>query len=377
MLNKYLSGAIPQMIERGRTLIACIPRDLPRDYDALRKTCKDKVNSLIDALQILKGSASNISCPEDLRIFKRIVAEMDLLETVGVAALNRASSEDHRLNVLIEKITREIEYPLLTPTVTTLSQQYFCIYRQLNLLCIPLIEGKFLLHLPDLYHELAHPFFTEKNDPLLEPFQESYKEAIVQVLTHFEDEKNKAEYRRGPKQLYELLHNWQLCWMKFWLEEFFCDLFAVYTLGPAFVWSHLHLAIKRGGNPHELAYMRSSSHPCDHARMQVMLYALKLSGFESDVKEVQNQWSQFLEQISARPEPEYHRCYPVNLLENIADHALIAVTEVQAQIVTPGTQRPINALLNQAWQEFWKNPINYVDWEKQAIEMLMSELGES
>ena len=28
----------------------------------------------------------------------------------------------------------------------------------------------------------------------------------------------------------------EIAWVKYWMVEFFCDLFAVYTLGPAFVW---------------------------------------------------------------------------------------------------------------------------------------------
>ena len=51
MLDQYLAGAIPQMIERGRVLTASIPRDLPRDYDALRTTCKQQVDESIWLLQ--------------------------------------------------------------------------------------------------------------------------------------------------------------------------------------------------------------------------------------------------------------------------------------------------------------------------------------
>ncbi len=373
MLYDYLAGAIPQMIERGRVLTASIPRTLPRDYDALRVMCKQRVDEAIQDLKMLQSLVGDTFGAEHLRIFKRIVAEMDDLETVGITALNRASNEDHQVNVLISRITREIQYPRLTPIVTTLSQNYFCIYPAFNLLCIPLIEGKFLLHLPDLYHELAHPFFIEKNDPVMEPFQHRYEDAIVKVLSHFEEEKAKAEHRRGPRHLYDLLHTWQKSWIKFWMEEFFCDLYGVYTLGPAFVWSHLHLAIKRGGDPHELTLLRVTSHPCDHARMTAMLHALKLSGFQEVAKQIQQKWSEFLEQIAAQPEPEYHRCYPSNLLEALTYHAWESVKDIQARIATPTTQDPIHTLLNQAWQQFWQNPVMYVDWEKQAVETLLAE----
>ncbi len=297
---------------------------------------------------------------------------MDYLETVGIAALNRASNDDHYLNAIISKVSQEIKYPRLTPIVTTLSQSYFCIYPSLNLLCVPLVEGRFLLHLPDLYHELAHPFFKEKNDPVLEPFQARYMDAVFEVLNHFEEEKYKAEYRRGPRTLCDLLHTWQRSWIKFWVEEFFCDLYGVYTLGTAFVWSHLHLSIKRGGDPYEVS-SRVTSHPCDHARMMIMLHALHLIGFQDMAQQIQQKWSEFLNHISVSPEPEYYRCYQTDLMEKLAEYALEAVKQIQSRIATPTTQDSIHTLLNQAWEEFWQNPLTYVNWEKKKIEVLSAE----
>ena len=239
-------------------------------------------------------------------------------------------------------------------------------------MCIPLIEGKFLLHLPDLYHELAHPFFTEKNDPVLELFQAVYLDAVMHVLSHFEEEKLKAKERRGPN-FYDILHAWQNSWIKYWLEEFFCDLYGVYTLGPAFVWSHLHLAIKRGTDPFELSFMRATSHPCDHARMIAMLHALKLSGFYDSAERIQLQWGEFLEDISATEEPEYHRCYPNHLINTVADYAWDAVKDIKARIATPVVNDPVHTLLNQAWDQFWKNPSGYVEWEKREVERLLTK----
>lgn len=369
MLKGYLAGAIPQMIERGRVLTNSIPRDLPRDYDALRATCKKYVDESILALQSLENQAFS---PEHLRVFKRIVSDMDLIETVGIAALNRVSELDHQLNVLIDRIAREINYPRLIPTVTTLSQSYFCIYPSFNLMCIPLIEGKFLLHLPDLYHELAHPLFVEKNDPLIELFQNHHRDALIHVFNHFEEEKLKAEERRGP-DIYDMLSAWQTSWIKFWVEEFFCDLYGVYTLGPAFVWSHLHLSIKRGTDPHELSLIRSTSHPCDHARMTAMLYALEISGFHEAAVRIQLLWKEFLGDISAIEEPEYHRCYPSNLINVVVECAWDAVKDINARIATPSSDDPMHILLNQAWDQFWRKPSDYVEWEKVKVDLLLTE----
>jgi hypothetical protein len=372
MLDKYLAGIIPQAIERGRVLKAIIPRDLPKEYTALRVSCNHKIDEYIRGLQYLQSSINPNLVQEQLRTFKRLVSDLDAIETVGITALSRACSEDHKINSLTARITQEIKYPLITPVVTTLSQSYFCIYPSLGLLCIPLLEGKFLLHLPDLYHELAHPFFTEKNDPVIEPFQYRFEDAIVEALTHFEQEKLNAEVSRGPQQLYDLLHSWQRSWIRYWMVEFFCDLYAVYTLGAAFVWSHLHLAIERGSDPYQVPF-QVTSHPCDCARMAAMLHALNLLGFEEKASEIELTWNEFLSQIEAQPEPEYYRCYPADLIKIIAERALDASKEINSRIVTPNTSDPFHNLLNRAWDRFWQDPLTYADWEKQEVQKILPD----
>jgi len=60
-------------------------------------------------------------------------------------------------------------------------------------------------------------------------------------------------------------------WAKYWLTEFFCDLFAVFCVGPAFVWSHLHLAMKRRGDPYTTPDFSATMHPADDAREALRL----------------------------------------------------------------------------------------------------------
>jgi hypothetical protein len=375
-MDEYLQGAVAQLIERGRVLTAKIPRNLPRDYDTLAQTARQKINDQLDSLKQLSESPifkKPSHRRERLRLFKRIVAEMDLIETTAIAALDRAKADDHRLNALLERITLEIRFPLVTPVMTTLSQQYFHIYPDLNLLCVPLTEGQFLLHLPDLYHELAHPLLLEQNDPLVEPFQEHFIAALKDVLKYVGDEQTKEDRRfNGPVQLQLFLRVWEKAWVKFWMTELFCDLFATYTLGPAFAWSHLHLVAKRGANPFEIPFSGSSSHPADDARMRAMLCALRITGFSEESLQILRRWQAFLAQSGVKAEPEYHRCYPETILQTIAEHARQGLAETQIRIATPRIADPIHSLLNGAWDMFWKAPDTYVAWEKKAITELFS-----
>ena len=140
-MNDYFAGSVSQLIERARLLRTKVPRNLPRDYDTLAQACRDQINDLLALLRSLLENTmyrEERYQPERLRLFKRLVADLDIIETVGIAALDRAKDDDHKLNDLLERITREINYPLVTPVVTTLSQQYFHIMTELRLLCVPL-----------------------------------------------------------------------------------------------------------------------------------------------------------------------------------------------------------------------------------------------
>jgi len=375
-MDEYLRGASAQLIERGRVLTAKIPRDLPRDYDTLAQTARQKISAQLNSLKQLVDSPifkKSSHSRERLRLFKRIVAELDIVETIAIAALDRAKPDDHRLNVLLERIALEIRFPLVTPVITTLSQQYFHIYPDLNLLCVPLTEGQFLLHLPDLYHELAHPLLLEQDDPLIESFQEHFIDALKDVLKYLGDEQSKEDRRRGPVQLQFFLRAWEKAWIKLWMSELFCDLFAIYTLGPAFAWSHLHLAAKRGGSSFEVPLSASSSHPADDARMRTMLFGLNIAGFEAESEQIRSRWQSFLAESGAKPEAEYHRCYPDSILKTIAEHARQGLIGTQLRIANTNTTDPIHSLLNEAWRIFWQAPDLYVTWEKSAV----SELFES
>jgi len=373
-LNDYFNGSIMQLIERARLLRAKVPRALPRDYDTLAQSCRDQLNTLLVQLRSLLEEPmyrEKRYQSERLRLFKRIIADLDIIETVGIAALDRAKDDDHKLNDLLERITREIAYPLVTPVVSTLSQQYFHIRPGLNLLCVPLTEGRFLLHLPDLYHELAHPLLVELDDPIVEPIQVALCCAIHDALGYVSGELAKEDRRRGPEQPRFMLRRWEIAWVKYWMVELFCDLFAVYTLGPAFVWSHLHLAAKRGEDPFHVSITMISSHPADNARMRAMLFALCDSGFLMEATTINGRWHELLKQTGAKPEPEFHRCFPDDLLRKVTRHARCGVEAVGCRLATPTTSDPIHMALNAAWSQFWSNPDGFVEWERESVARLM------
>jgi hypothetical protein len=236
----------------------------------------------------------------------------------------------------------------------------------LNLLCVPLTEGRVLLHLPDLYHEIAHPLLRAVNNPVVEPFKHAHDQVMQAALTYLDGELRAQERRRGPAQMLHTLECWVRSWVS-WSIEFLCDLFAAFTVGPAFAWSHLHLAIKRGSDPYAVPFYAPTSHPPDAARMSVVLKALARCGFTAEVVDVEERWQEFVALLGTKAEPEYCRCFPNQLLDEMCRAAQEGVAGIGCRIASPLSRETVYGVLNQAWSEFWRDPAGYGAWEQTAV----------
>ncbi len=377
-MKDYLTGVINEMIERARMLKMEIPRhDLKPDFSTLAQSTRDEIDRIITQLSYLLENLTLLdsnSISLYLRGFRGSVGDLDLVENICVAALNRANDNDTYLNQLVRNICSNIKYPLLPPVVSCLSNlKYYHIYPEFNLLCVPLLEHRFLLHLPDLYHELAHPLISNKNDPLTELFTIALVRFINEAHSYIEEEFVKERRRNGPREFQMMLEVWRYTWLH-WAEELFCDLFAIFTLGPAFAWSHLHLTVKRNGNPYFFPKYERSLHPPDHARMTAMLLALRYIDFEAQANKIEEKWKTFLNVCGAKKEPEYNRAFPERLLEQCVVRAFEGTTSMKCRIVNEKTHDRIHTLLNTAWQKFWDDPTTYTVWEEEEVSKLRNEI---
>ncbi len=372
-MNDYYQGAIKQLIKRGRWLLSLIPRGLPREFLLLEQTCRERLRVVLDELNALASERNMTKTefqPVRLRRYRRAIEEMDLVEMICLPALARAQDPDKHLNRLVERIRAEIRYPLLPPVVSPLSQSYFHSFPNFNLLLVPLSEGNFLLHLPDLYHELAHFLFVNEYDECALVFQTRMGEVLDEVRAYFSEEEEKENLRRAPEHFIFYLHKWTTLWHLNWGIEFFCDMFATFTLGPAFVWSHLHLCATRGEDPFHVPTFGSATHPAESARMTVMLEALRHVGFADAAADIEWRWGELIAAAGASPEPEYHQCYPLRLIKTIVEKAFAGVSEIGCRVAEPRTSDIVHDTLNNAWREFWRAPDNFAEWEQSAIEVL-------
>src|SRR5437879_3017112 len=371
-MHQYFEGATRQLEGRVRHLIGTIPRNLDRDLDALIDRCRERLGQVAQGFADIREN-SDFKLPQNqgvrLRIFRRLVTELDQLESIPVAALRRWSDTDRRLNRLIEMISREISYPLTTPVVSATSQSYYHIYPRYHLVLVPPAEGLFLLHLPDLYHELAHPILESLRDPKIEPLQKAQFEALTKALEYVDGEEKKQRGRVTPNAFILQLRSWSNCWDS-WITELFCDLYAVYTLGPAYVWGHYHLCATRGGDPFQVPAVGTITHPPDAARMYSQLVGLVMLGFGTERAEIEANWRKLLATNGDVQTPDFNRCFPDALLSEITAIAFRGMKAIDCRRATPTTNDEVHMTLNEAWRQFWGDPVDYPGWESSAASRL-------
>jgi len=365
-VNKYLNGTILEMLERAKTLKTKIPTiDLPECFHQLAINCSNEIDSFILTLEGFINDPkyqvkANLS--RKLIDFQEEIQYFDYLENKIIAPLHRWKEDDVKFTKLIQKVCKEINFPLIPPVASRLSQEYYCIDTKFNHMRVPLLEAEYLLHMPDLYHELSHSLIASRNNPNVTEFQIALGEFIDITDTYCQAEITNYRRNNGESEArkMEIFNN---SWIS-WSIELFCDLFAVYTLGPAYAWANLHLCVKRGGNPYETPIYHPNSHPADNARMKAILIGLELIDYKKESKSINNYWDKYLEICSSNIDANYKIAFPNELLNKCAVIVLEATKKINCKIANPKLRNEVFTLLNIAWEKFTNDPIEYIGWEK-------------
>ncbi|NEQ53932.1 MAG: hypothetical protein F6K11_28015 [Leptolyngbya sp. SIO3F4] len=368
-------GTIYEMLERAKRLkekMQGANQDI--HFNQLSLITSKDIDEAINQLQNLQSDVQQngeTNLRGFLRRLKDSISQLDYLENWPVAALNRQNPDDASLNSMIIKICREIQFPLTPPVASCMSQQYYFIIPKCNLMCVPLLESDFLLHIPDVYHEFGHLVIDTINNPKVGSFRKKLGRFIGISKVHFQNEI--ATQRRKSSQIqskFHHLHNWKDCWAEFWSIELFCDLLAVYCSGPAFGWAHLHLSIKRGGDPFHVPLYSQSEHPADDVRMSAILKALELIGFSQEADAIKEKWEAYIKLSSFSKSPEYYHAYPKGLIEQSVVLALEATKSTKFTLASNDNSGEIYCLLNKAWELFLHSPDKYTIWERQQRKSL-------
>jgi len=379
-MKDYLESLIVEQINRALALKKKI--HYPLDYSeltGLAERCTSILDSQILVLKELQKELKNRE-ENDLRdIFREMrvcTRATAWIEYYGIPALYYQTPEIGFLNKLMFRVHKEIKLPLPPPAVCCIATEHYYLNLFTNVIFAPLSESEFLLHLPDLYHELGHYVLENRESELrLKAIKDNFDLAFSKVTDYYNDLVKSKRREFGPEEIPMMIERIHSQW-KAWINEFFCDLFALYTVGPAYVWAHLHLIVKKSDDIHELSIFRQT-HPSDESRMRILLHGLRNLGFKEHVKNITSRWSE-VAKFWGKPQIEYQYAYPEHLLSEIAKLTLNALEQsgfsiISHEALANDEENKIRAMLNEAWQSFWKDePEKFRNWEEKTVQELKS-----
>ncbi|MFW6122101.1 MAG: hypothetical protein ACOC80_14565 [Petrotogales bacterium] len=376
-MKDYLKSLIAEQINRGMVLKSYIPHPLNyTELSSLADRCCRKIDENIDYLRYLNeelATRENEDIRDIFRQYRRCAREIELVESYGIQVIHSETEKLGYLNKLIFKIHNEINLPLNPPCVSCISTKYFYYQPFTDVIFLPIGESDFLLHIPDILHELGHEVIQYKDKQLkLEGVKKSYNESIGLITEHYRELLKSKMRQTGPEDIPLIIRHIHSQWKDYWIEEIFADLLAVFTLGPAYVWSHLHLTAKKSRNVYDFSTILPREHPSDDARLKMMLIALKLLGFEDISQDIKTKWDKLPVVSNINPNKFYHFAYPNELMEDIVKILLKGVTDSNFSIIDPKKLSELEddsiiSILNQSWEKFWNEPDTYRDWEREVI----------
>jgi hypothetical protein len=372
MLESYIQGAATQLVQRASALKILIPRPPKPEFQVLATRCSQEIDAAVKELKFIRDNPVQKK-PElastRLRQFRRVSSWIDRIENEAIAAIARADAGESKIHALLFKMTSEINYPIEPPTISLLSQQYFYVNCDFCLLCMPLTELHYLLHLPDIYHELSHPLFRNENDVRVRAWLAAFSRTVDAINEHLTCQIIEAESSHTPQYLKKALLMALLSWKSRWAEEIFCDLFALFSVGPAYAWSHLHLHARCGNTPF-LMPEQGHTHPADDARMTALLEGLALVNEQHAAATIEDKWHELLFYSGQKEPAEFHRFYPRAIIRLFAEEAYKGFTTMGCKPWTAQNSGRVRETLNAGWQQFWIDPKNYTDWETKAVAAL-------
>ena len=378
-MQQQFTNSIKEAIERARIIKSKIDyRQIDSSFRPLATICCDRIDKIIENLVALIDQCNiEIIEREDIFSFQSYYSELDYIENLGVLAITRPKKGDVVLTRVVEKICDEINYPIFPPVVSSISQSYYQICTDLNLLLVPLVESDSLLHLSDIYHELCHAVIRNRNDTKTFDFTKELVKLKRDINAFFEKEIQDRIYKGGTSEL--LLRNlkvWKSNWIRYWAEEIFCDLFGVFAIGPAYLLSHLHLSLKFQDDLLYVPQLSDHTHPSDHARMMAQLEGLRLMGYNDEANVINDRWNKLVDILSNSelPSNDFYFAYPDIIIQQAVVRAFEGYNAIGCKIYDDNAQS-VGKIINETWDEFLNRTSNVIPLLNQKLEMLKLHSG--
>jgi hypothetical protein len=374
MPSQFFSGQVHLLLKRSLTLIQRLG-SLPH----LPAELQPHVAELSFTLNRIKVAIENLLNDPDFAApsllvnqfdsYKRLAELLNTFEWHPLALLDHYNDRDLFFYRFSKLFCEQIQYPYPPPLLSAHSNEYFSSVPPTNLISVPMAEDDHLLALPDYVHELGHLIYHHV-----------WKKLLAQFIPHLQkyvDEQKLKTSSQAAKTYEDKLQLLEQSWLQRYAIEFFCDVFASYVVGAAYGWSHLRLVLSTQTELYRPSFGDTATHPADEARMRIILMTLERMGYEDAADALKRRWDALTTIFIAKPDGEYHFCYPDKVLVKFSE---LVTAQCQELDLLPFFDQPTDdknlpRLMLEAWDQFHADPAAYAGWETTKVAALKSLLS--
>ena len=291
-----------------------------------------------------------------------------------IAGLKCQVPHGRQVRKVLLRLCQRLRLDWIEDILTCLHRDMAVLAEYRGLFTIPVFFGppylfETILEAPGIYHEFGHSVFAR---------DDIFRQDLSTVVkTHFAHLKQQnAPISPDQKVLRDKeLDGAAASWGGLWLAEIFCDLFAIYVCGPAYLALMVDLGRARGAPPFTLT---SNSHPPNGARVLASYLALTDQQRQHPtVQKIYAAWQNFTNSFT--PGQDYRLRCSEELLRSLTQkvHALLAqyLPDVPRYAKTPTDLAaarnvqagiPLEELINAGVSILFEAPDEFAAWQKSA-----------
>lgn len=295
--------------------------------------------------------------PQHAALLARLGDREFLIEAILGPILDDFDVHDRRLTRLTRKLAEEIGWPMKPPLVSGSSESGYMTFMRLLLLKVPMIEDEKLLAYPDIVHEMGHILSGRHRRQLIGDFPRRLEE-------YFDRENARSDAPPIPDFVTE---NWPN-----WLDEYVCDMVAVYTFGEAFALQHRRLTSLMPAR----SFTHAESHPADESRLRGAAWVLRAMGDDAAADRVTVLWADKMRNTRERRPRGYERTSPDELLQLLAERVVAGCRKLGIRGADqPAVSGGVREAVQDGWRVGQRDPKNFSAWERQTLTRLWASVG--
>lgn len=375
MPAEFFSGQVRLLLKRCHTLLERLNslNNLPDELQPYVQELGGTISKIATGIRKLLDDPDFGAEPllvNQFDDYKRFAELVNILEWHPVALLDHYNDRDHYFYLFAKQFCEQVQYPYQSPLVNAHSNEYFSSLAAVNMVSVPLCEDRHLLAVPDFVHEVGHIVFMQVWKQLVQQFTQYFHPYI-------EGQKIKAANQSSPQAYQDYFDLLDKSWERY-VQEFFCDVFATYLVGPAYGWSHLRLVLSsQSGELYHPSFGETGTHPADESRMRLILLTLEEMGADTEARMINDQWKAFTSVVVDKPDGEYGFCYPEDILQKLSRQVLKVCRELDLIpfFDQPKDEHNLPSLMQAAWEQFHSDPRTYPEWEMKKTDALKSLLS--